>query len=308
MLDFRNKAIDHERRMITYVAENFVIKYDLPSYTHLTQVVQSEAMKYAYESWRRQWGTRKCGGVLVWQLNDCWPTMSWAIVDYYLIKKPSFYAIARALEPLAVGISKRFHSWTAGHDDPRAAAKDTTFDVWIASSRTDSVEVDLRVRFVSVQSGQDLIAPLEQKVMVQPNSTTEVLKDYQGPEANLELDTSVPSSLTTYNPYVIYATISSNDAVIAANAEWPQPIKYLNLGHRTITFKAISENRLSLLCDLPIKGLVIEENQLISLSDNGFDLVPGEVKEIDVSGVSLTSLRYTYIGAPEGSISIKLSP
>jgi beta-mannosidase len=55
-----------------------------------------DVMDTAYRFWRRDWGkpgSRKSGGVLVWQLNDCWPTMSWALVDYHLVKKPSFYAI-----------------------------------------------------------------------------------------------------------------------------------------------------------------------------------------------------------------------
>lgn len=24
------------------------------------------------------------GGVIVWQLNDCWPVISWAIADYFV--------------------------------------------------------------------------------------------------------------------------------------------------------------------------------------------------------------------------------
>lgn len=82
-MDFHNKAIGQERRLVSYVAENFGVKYDLASFTHLSQMVQAESMEYAYKTWRREWGragVRKCGGVLVWQLNDCWPTTSWAVV------------------------------------------------------------------------------------------------------------------------------------------------------------------------------------------------------------------------------------
>jgi beta-mannosidase len=109
-MDFRNKAIGHERRVISYVAENFRIKYDLSSFTHLTQVMQADAMTWAYKSWRRQWGRpghRQCGGALVWQLNDCWPTMSWAVVDYHLVPKPAYYAIKRAMQPIVVGITRK---------------------------------------------------------------------------------------------------------------------------------------------------------------------------------------------------------
>lgn len=57
VMDYHNRAIDHERRLLTYVAENFNLKYDLPSFTHLTQMTQADVMDYAYRSWRRDWGS-----------------------------------------------------------------------------------------------------------------------------------------------------------------------------------------------------------------------------------------------------------
>jgi beta-mannosidase len=74
------------------------------SYAFLTQVLQSEAVSFAYRSWRREWrGAGKeyvstatelqsvwhivvlqNGGTLVWQSNDCWPVTSWAIADYFV--------------------------------------------------------------------------------------------------------------------------------------------------------------------------------------------------------------------------------
>lgn len=58
--------------------------------------------------WRREWrgkGREYTSGALVWQINDCWPCVSWAICDYYLRPKPAFYAIARELRPFTVGVS-----------------------------------------------------------------------------------------------------------------------------------------------------------------------------------------------------------
>ena len=75
---------------------------DVRRYAFLTRLMQSEAVGLSYELWRRAWqGPKKeyvsrlswmvgifdgsqCAGVLVWQLNDCWPVTSWAIVDYFV--------------------------------------------------------------------------------------------------------------------------------------------------------------------------------------------------------------------------------
>ncbi|OTB01143.1 glycoside hydrolase family 2 protein [Hypoxylon sp. CI-4A] len=311
MMDFRNKAIDHERRMITYVAENFKVKYDLPSYTHLTQVVQAETMHFAYKTWRREWGkpgARKCGGVLVWQLNDCWPTMSWAVVDYYLVKKPAFYAIANALKPLAVGVSRPYHEWTPGHADPTAPARDTRFDLWIASSRVEPVSIEVTVRFISIRTGQDVHPPLKLgAVTAQPNSTTEVLRDHTIAVPNSLLqDTTKPFDLSKYDPYVVYAVIKEGGEVIATDTAWPQPLKYLDFPSRDVRFKALAIDKISVSSARPVKGFVFEETRASKLSDNGFDLIPGEEKVIDVAGVSLDSLRYTYIGASGGSLEVAI--
>lgn len=90
VLDFHNKADGHERRIATYLVENVRTATSLEAYIHLTQLIQCEALMFGYRGWRKQWGEgRHCGGALVWQLNDCWPTTSWAIVDYYMRRKPA---------------------------------------------------------------------------------------------------------------------------------------------------------------------------------------------------------------------------
>ncbi|KAI1403461.1 glycoside hydrolase family 2 protein [Hypoxylon fuscum] len=312
MMDFRNKAIDHERRMITYVTENFQVKYDLPSYTHLTQIVQAETMHFAYKTWRREWGksgARKCGGVLVWQLNDCWPTMSWAVVDYYLVKKPAFYAISNAMKPLAVGISQTYHEWTTGHADPTMSSRDSAFELWIASSQLEVIQVEVMVRFISIRTGQEVHPPLKLKdIPAQPNCTTEVFKGHVVRPADLQLnDMDKPFDLAKYDPYVIHAIIKVEDRTIATDTSWPQPLKYLDFSNRDVKFRAVSVNQVAIFAARPVKGFVFEETRETKLSDNGFDLVPGEEKIVDVTGVSMDSLRYTYIGALEGSLKMVVS-
>lgn len=284
-MDFHNKAIDHERRMITYVAENFLVKYDLPSYTHLTQVVQADAMHMVYKTWRRDWGkggSRKCGGVLVWQLNDCWPTISWAVVDYYLVKKPAYYAISRALKPIAMGISTPWRDWTSaqaapglrtGHVDPRGLTRPEKFDLWIASSSLHPANLDLTVRIISIRTGEDVQAPLKRgSVIAQPNGTTEVLHNQAiEPGEQKSIGVHEPFNPKQVDPVVIHAVIKQDDRVIASDACWPQPLKYLDFSNRGVTFKATSPTRLAISTLRPVKGFVIEETKAVKLSDNGFD-------------------------------------
>lgn len=298
MMDFRNKAADHERRLMTYVAENFIVPSDLASFTHVTQVLQAETMRYAYKAWRRNWGqpgARRCGGVLVWQLNDCWPTMSWAIVDYYLVKKPAFYAISRALRPLDVGISRSCPVWTSGHADPMST-NSCEFDLWVASSLQEAVEVQIKTRFISIRSGKLVSETIDITTVATPNSTTEILEKHR---VKVSM-TCEDGDYKNLDPFIIHAELYVEGLLEAADTVWPQPLKYLDFANRNVRVEGSpSQGEITVSADLPVKGFVFEEIEGLKLSDNGFDLIPGEKKRITLSGKGVTTMElpWTYVGA-----------
>ena len=308
-MDFRNKAIGHERRLISYVAENFRIRYDLPSFIHLTQVMQSDAMSWAYKSWRRDWGTpgnRKCGGVLVWQLNDCWPTMSWAVVDYYGIPKSAYYAIKRTMEPVAVGVQRKVADWTVrpaddlwqrdtSHIDMRKAWANVELDVWVASSRTESLKGDIAIRFISLKSGKSCLPSLISEVHIDANGTTEVYQNrrIETPDAQ-DPNTAFDSSKA--DPFVIHVILRIDDEIVASDVSWPDPIKYLSFPDRGLSVSFSEDKTVAFVSvERPIKGFVFNEKKGVKLSDNGFDVVPGEKREVRVEGCRADELEWRYV-------------
>ncbi len=245
-------------------------------------------MAFAYRSWRREWGraqNRRCGGILVWQLNDCWPTVSWAVVDYFLIKKPALYAIARASQPLAIGVSRTYHEWVSGHARPPSSSR---FDVWVSSSILEPVSASIEVRYISIATGKD-IKPRSSfdNIQIQPNGTTDVLTD-----------TIDYTQDPTNQPIVISARLIVNDIAISQDIDWPQPLKYLNLGDRGVKVEySAPESAIRVTAGKPTKGLVFEERPGLWFSDNGFDVVPGEDKVITVKGIEAQEgiPRWTYL-------------
>ncbi len=67
------------------------------SFVYLSQLVQAEGIKYAIESHRRN--MPYCMGTLYWQINDCWPTISWSSVDYFGRWKAMHYMVKKAFLP-----------------------------------------------------------------------------------------------------------------------------------------------------------------------------------------------------------------
>lgn len=63
-----------------------------------SQIAQAEGLKFGIEHYRRR--KPHCSGALIWQHNDCWPCVSWSLVDYDVVAKPSWYAVRRAFAPV----------------------------------------------------------------------------------------------------------------------------------------------------------------------------------------------------------------
>ncbi len=58
------------------------------------QLNQARALALGLEHFRSL--APSCSGAVVWQLNDCWPVVSWSLVDSAGRRKPAWYAVRKA--------------------------------------------------------------------------------------------------------------------------------------------------------------------------------------------------------------------
>ncbi|THW14937.1 putative beta-mannosidase [Aureobasidium pullulans] len=283
MIDFHNKADGHERKIATYLIENFrTTDPSLEAYIHLTQLSQSDAMMYGYRGWRQQWGQkRRCGGALVWQLNDCWPVTSWAIIDYFQRKKPAYYAMRRVLAPIAVAVKRAHHDWSVVHARP---AKTSSFECWVSSMKEVIAKVELK--FISIATGKEIKeALIKTDVKITANGTTPI---FDG-ELNNEKE----------EPHVLAARIwiDGEESAISRDIDWPQPLKYLNMDDRGV--KVVYDNgKITVSSQKPTKGLVFEEREGVLVNDSAVDIVPGDEQIITVKGLKAgdAPLKWRYYG------------
>lgn len=68
-----------------------------------SQITQAEALKYFIEFIR---STAKRSGILWWNLTDCWPEISDAVMDYYFTEKLAYHYIKRAHSDILVLLSE----------------------------------------------------------------------------------------------------------------------------------------------------------------------------------------------------------
>jgi len=90
--DAPKHKVDLMMTTVTGIPEN------LDQYLDYTMITQAEGLKFGIEHFRRR--TPHCSGSLIWQLNDCWPGVSWSIVDYYGFGKAGYYYVRRAYAPV----------------------------------------------------------------------------------------------------------------------------------------------------------------------------------------------------------------
>ncbi|GAA0627475.1 glycoside hydrolase family 2 protein [Brevundimonas kwangchunensis] len=70
----------------------------LRDYVDYTQWCQAEGLKFGIEHFRRR--RPHCSGAVLWQLNDCWPCVSWSLIDHDGVEKASYHAVRRAFAPV----------------------------------------------------------------------------------------------------------------------------------------------------------------------------------------------------------------
>lgn len=64
---------------------------NVEEFAAMSQISQAEADKFFIERFRIK--KDKCGGVIWWNIIDCWPQFSDSVVDYYFVKKLAYHYI-----------------------------------------------------------------------------------------------------------------------------------------------------------------------------------------------------------------------
>ncbi|CAK7206612.1 hypothetical protein SEUCBS139899_009412 [Sporothrix eucalyptigena] len=282
LFDIHDKGPGHTRRYPMYLAENIRFRMNpFRDFVYCTQFLQAEALGYAYNCWRREFGgpgQEICAGALVWQLNDVWPGTSWAIVDVDLHCKPAYYVTKRALAPIVVGMERVVTQEppyiVTGYPPEKHA-----LDVWAVNGTLATVHARLTLAAYNISTGAAVALPnnvFQQEVALSPNQSTELLSNVAIPDA----DNTV---------VVAYLDDASTKTRLARWVSWPEPTRLLHFSPTRKVEAQVSDNgeKIFLTANAPAKGVTLSVDPggdvpNTVFEDNFVDLVPGETVEIDV--------------------------
>lgn len=73
-----------------YMVRDYKVPGSTEKFIYISQLLQARGMENAIEAHRKN--RPLCMGTLFWQLNDCWPVVSWSCLDYEQSPKAFYYS------------------------------------------------------------------------------------------------------------------------------------------------------------------------------------------------------------------------
>ena len=257
------------------IIHDYMLKYysepkDFASFLYASQVLQAEGIKTGAEHLRRN--RPRSMGSIFWQLNDCWPVASWSSIDYYGRWKALQYYARRFYAPLLVS----------------PHLEDGSFNIYVVSDKTTATSAQLRVRVMTLDG--KTISDSTQPIQVPELSSKVYLQRPLAEFGNAD-------SPDAANIFAV-TDLMVDGKPVSSNVLYFVPAKQVHLPVPQIATELTADGtsyRLHLTSKPLARSVYVSfgDNE-VQLSDNYFDLLPGQPVDIAVhSKASAEQLRQT---------------
>ncbi|MDR0999493.1 MAG: glycoside hydrolase family 2 protein [Clostridiales bacterium] len=256
------KSNNGNQTIEAYMRQDFSIPDDFGLYVYASQILAGEVQKYAIEHMRRNRG--RSMGVITWQLNDCWPVVSWAGLDYFGRWKAQQYYSKRFFAPVLVS----------------AAESGSQADIYVTNDTFAQISGVLKWSLKDNDS--TTIACGEESVVIEALCAQNC--------AQLNFSTIVKEFKPASN-YLEF-TLTAHGAVLGGGTVIFVPAKEFTFLNPRVSV-SVEESEKSFMLNVSSKayaksvGLDLEQVDCI-FSDNYFDLSADAVKVVEVTKTSLS--------------------
>jgi beta-mannosidase len=249
IMEHRQRSGPGNRVILSQMLDTFRMPKDFPALVYLSMILQAEGMRIGVEHWRRN--RARVSGTIIWQLNDCWPAISWASLDYYGRWKAMHYAAKRFYAPVLLSVEDT--------GDRRA--------IHVTSDSTRPWEGEIRWRLETLAG--KILDQEREKIGATPLADTPVR----------ELDFTSRIDFTNRRETVLVCELWQNRSRIASCVSPFAPVKHLALEDPGLKAKvARAKDGLSIDISCRKLALFVEcalEGADVVFSDNYFDLPAG---------------------------------
>jgi beta-mannosidase len=236
-----------------YMEREYNIPKNFDEYIYTSQLLQAYGVRTAIEAHRR--AKPYCMGTMYWQLNDCWPVVSWSGIDYFGRWKALQYFVKEAYNEILIS----------------PVEENDFIKVYIVSDKLYQLKGLLHLQLMDFsgsvlwQNDTTAIIPTNSSGVYFRINKNELIQDININQivftAKLEL-----LSGTGYKNYLYFVTP-----------------KELNLPEPEITFDIKTEGRgitLNITSNKLVKNLFLYTDEDLFFSENYFDLMPGNTETV----------------------------
>lgn len=231
-----------------YLKRDYKIPTDFVQYNYVSQLLQARGMQIAIEAHRRAKPYNM--GTLYWQLNDCWPVVSWSSIDYLGNWKAFHYQAKRSFEPVLVSI----------------AETEKSYDVYLISDLLKELKAETKFELIDFKG----------KILWKSNQSDNV-------KANVskKIRSIIKSELGQFDLFATVLKVSSEKDTKFEKLFFFSKPKDLKLLQPDIKIRKISPTEIEISTDTLAKDIYLIGDT--HFSDNFFDLLPGTSKRITLS-------------------------
>ena len=254
-------------KIAKYMQAAYRYPENFSDFVYASQLLQADGIRYGVEHYRRNRG--RCMGAIYWQLNDCWPVISWSSIDYYGRWKALHYYAKRFFAPVMLSCEEQ--SWmTVGADMNRQHFE---FEKSIHLNVTNETLKPRRVlvKYAVRNAKAEVLCQEEQWVEV-PALSSVWMDKVELPE------------IDCFNEYVSYEAWENEQIISQGTVIFSYP-KYFRYQDPKLTVRTEGDEIIVSAQAYAKSVEITNKNDDLILEDNYFDMNAGERRVKILSGI-----------------------
>jgi beta-mannosidase len=229
-----------------YMKRDFPVPDNTEDYVYVSQLLQAYGITKGIEAHRRAKPYNM--GTLYWQLNDCWPAVSWSSIDYFGNWKALHYQAKKSFENVLIS----------------AIIEDNQVKIYIVNDHLEPVSGQLKVSLIDFQ-GNNSIEYNKEQITVFTSSSKLVFNK----------DLTIKDKSTSF----LRVTFDNKTQLVYFNK--PKDLKLDTAPIKKTITKTTNGFQITLKSTTLQKNIFLYTKTKGHFSDNYFDLMPNTEVEIE---------------------------
>jgi beta-mannosidase len=229
-----------------YMKRDFPVPDNTEDYVYVSQLLQAYGITKGIEAHRRAKPYNM--GTLYWQLNDCWPAVSWSSIDYFGNWKALHYQAKKSFENVLIS----------------AIIEDNQVKIYIVNDHLEPVSGQLKVSLIDFQGNNSIEYNKEQITVFRSSSKLVFNKDL-----------TIKDKSTSF----LRVTFDNKTQLVYFNK--PKDLKLDTAPIKKTITKTTNGFQITLKSTTLQKNIFLYTKTKGHFSDNYFDLMPNTEVEIE---------------------------